>query len=275
VIYGYGTSISPATGLWNGIDLDNGMRFRGMHYSRLVRTSGRVRRGEIIAYSGATGYGKADWSADPNTGGAHVHGTLWPTHQTRFGYQPNGKPYTIDFMAHADLSGTAGSGSNPFEEDDMPLNDTDLQKISDKVAATIRDWVRFSVPGRDVTTFDTFVRDTYGTLDKLINAVRAIPGADVSAIAEEIWDFRMEHPLNPAAMVPARDFLRYEPAEHEGTRRAAAQQSAGIAAIQEVVAQLAAANGAVLDMAAVEAAAERGAREALADLKVTIEGVEG
>lgn len=113
-IYGYGSSIIPATGLWNGIDFTNGMRFRAMHYVDLVRTSGLVERGELIAYSGATGYGKKDWSKDPHTGGAHVHGTLWPTQVSRYGYQTvNGRrvPYTVDFMKYADLAATAG-GAN-------------------------------------------------------------------------------------------------------------------------------------------------------------------
>lgn len=115
VLYGYGESIIPATGLWNGIDLDNGQRFRAMHYSKLIRKTGRVKRGEIIALSGASGYGVWDWSSNPDTGGAHVHGTLWPTHASIYGYHPvSGLPYTIDFMKHADLGGTAGGGSTPL-----------------------------------------------------------------------------------------------------------------------------------------------------------------
>jgi murein DD-endopeptidase MepM/ murein hydrolase activator NlpD len=117
-IYGYGTSITPATGRWVGIDFANGQRFRAMHHSRLLRTSGKVFKGEtIIALSGASGYGKEDWSGDPNTGGAHTHATLWPTWETKFGYHwVNGKkvPYTIDFMEYADLSGVAGGGGIPF-----------------------------------------------------------------------------------------------------------------------------------------------------------------
>lgn len=115
-IYGFGTSIIPATGLWNGIDFTNGLRFRAMHYSDLVKTSGLVERGELIAYSGATGYGKKDWSKDPNTGGSHVHGTLWPTHESRFGYRRvNGKrvPYTVDLMQYVGGPQSAGGSSAP------------------------------------------------------------------------------------------------------------------------------------------------------------------
>lgn len=122
VIYGSGNSIVPATGRWVGIDLDSGQRFRAMHFSRLVRWSGdgkgRVKRGDLIAYSGASGYGDEDWSWNPNTGGSHTHVTLWPTHETKFGYHKvNGKdvPYTVDFMNY--VGGTSGGGTG--DEDDM------------------------------------------------------------------------------------------------------------------------------------------------------------
>lgn len=130
-IYGYGRDIKPATGLWNGIEFANGMSFRAMHYSDLIRTSGSVERGEPIAYSGATGYGDWDWSDNPATGGAHVHGTLWPTYTRRFGYQSNGKPWTVDFMAHVGGS-TAGVGSNTFQEDDMFTDEdrADLKSVA-------------------------------------------------------------------------------------------------------------------------------------------------
>lgn len=121
-VYNYGTSIVPPTGRWVGLDLDNGMRFRTMHLSRIVlsdsvlRNNGFVRKGQLIAYSGASGYGQENWENDPYTGGAHTHVTLWPTHETKFGYKSNGKPYTIDFMNYADPPGSgAGGGTNPIE----------------------------------------------------------------------------------------------------------------------------------------------------------------
>lgn len=117
-IYGFGNTIGPATGRWVGIDLDNGQRFRAMHFSRIVRSSGRVKRGDLIAYSGASGYGDEDWSWNPNTGGAHTHVTLWPTHESRYGYRKvNGKdvPYTIDFMNYVGGS-AAGGGVTPEPE---------------------------------------------------------------------------------------------------------------------------------------------------------------
>lgn len=124
VIYGYGTSVIPATGRWVGLHLENGMAWRAMHFSRLAKTSGFVRRGEVVGYTGASGYGSEFFGAsrvdDPEmirrTGGPHTHVTLWPTYDKRFGYNKlTGKPYTVDFMQYADTSGSAaGGGSTPI-----------------------------------------------------------------------------------------------------------------------------------------------------------------
>lgn len=115
VIYGYGNSIVPATGRWVGIHFQSGMAFRAMHLSRIVKFSGLVRRGDILGYSGASGYGVEDWSSNPNTGGAHVHVTLWPTIVKRFGYDSQGKPFTIDFMNFVGGS-SAGGGTGEWDE---------------------------------------------------------------------------------------------------------------------------------------------------------------
>lgn len=116
-VYGWGNSIIPATGRWVGLDLITGQRFRAMHFSRIelsqavLNRGGFVRKGEIIAYSGASGYGQENWENDPYTGGAHTHVTLWPTQETKFGYRPNGKPYTVDFMKYAEASGSSSGGN--------------------------------------------------------------------------------------------------------------------------------------------------------------------
>jgi len=133
-IWGSGESIAPATGRWVGINFDNGMSFRSMHHSRNRITSGRVSRGDVIAFSGASGYGEEDWSWNvAETGGAHVHITLWPTHDHRYGYQSYGVPYTVDFMNYVD-GALAGDGSSLFEGDE--LNDEQagmLKAINDAI----------------------------------------------------------------------------------------------------------------------------------------------
>ena len=120
VIYGYGTSIGPATGRWVGIDFDIGLRFRALHLSRVMRIGGRVKAGELIGYSGASGYGYEDWSKLRTMPDAHVHVTLWPSHVTRFGYQSDGRtPWTVDFMRYAATPAPAGPKPTTKEEDAM------------------------------------------------------------------------------------------------------------------------------------------------------------
>lgn len=136
-IYGYGNSIIPATGRWVGIDLDNGLRFRAMHFSRLERTGGRVARGDLIGYSGASGYGHEDWSHLPGMPGAHVHVTLWPTQVTRFGYKSDGRtPWTVDFMQYVGGEQAAGE-SKPKEWDEMATEDQIGKIVEQRVAAAV------------------------------------------------------------------------------------------------------------------------------------------
>ena len=74
--------IGPAHGRFVKINLDNGQAIRYLHLERrLCNVGQRLAYGEVFAESGATGYGEADWSWNvAETGGAHVHVTLFPTH---------------------------------------------------------------------------------------------------------------------------------------------------------------------------------------------------
>lgn len=82
-----GNSIHPATGRYVTIDLDDGRRVRYLHILRRhVNVGDRVQWGQHIADSGATGYGEEDWSWNvADTGGAHVHMTLFRNHSYTFG----------------------------------------------------------------------------------------------------------------------------------------------------------------------------------------------
>lgn len=216
VVYGSGNSIAPATGRWVGIDLDNGMRFRCMHLSRMVNLPRRVKRGQLIGYSGASGYGKENWENDPHTGGAHTHVTLWPTHASRFGYDRNGKPYTVDFMAYADNSSPASAGGSS-EEDDM--NDDDRNKLNFVYAALagpVNLGVEKTVWARPFG--EKAGEAYYGMFDVLLNVQATL-----------------------------------------------AKQAGVLAALQAALAQVAK-SGAVIDMKAIEAAAERGAKDVLSGL---------
>jgi murein DD-endopeptidase MepM/ murein hydrolase activator NlpD len=88
VIVDVKSTTSGATGRYVTIDMADGWRIRLLHLSRvLVRVGQRVSRGQEIAKSGASGFGK-DWGY-----GAHVHVTLWNRHGYVFGSNA-----TLDFV---------------------------------------------------------------------------------------------------------------------------------------------------------------------------------
>lgn len=154
VIYGYGESVIPATGRWVGIDFDNGMSFRGMHFQSIERRSGRVKRGDLIALSGSSGYGSEFFGAShvndaamiARTGGPHLHATLWPTHTKRYGYQADGTPFTVDIMNYIGGPQVGGNTTPTTEKDDeiMKLigNATDGYKFVDELGAD--NWAGFA-----------------------------------------------------------------------------------------------------------------------------------
>jgi murein DD-endopeptidase len=108
----------PATGRFVTIDLDDGRRVRYLHLSRWVSGMGinaRVSKGQTVGYSGASGYGSEFFGADSvgkipaNTGGPHVHATLWPTHAYRFGRYP--LTPTLDLELYIDKPAPTGGGA--------------------------------------------------------------------------------------------------------------------------------------------------------------------
>jgi hypothetical protein len=134
VIFERGGTLATATGRYITLDLNDGRRVRYLHLSRYANASRgtRVKRGDVIGYSGASGYGSEYFGATglsgipANTGGPHVHVTLWAGRFYQFGRYPL-EP-TLDFERYVGGS-TAVSGATPFpgtqpiieEEADMPL----------------------------------------------------------------------------------------------------------------------------------------------------------
>lgn len=97
------TSTSGATGRYVTIDLNDGYRVRFLHLSRsLVKVGQKVKRGQEVAKSGASGFGK-EWGY-----GAHLHVTLWNRHAYSFG-----KDATLDFARYvgADNDATPAGAS--------------------------------------------------------------------------------------------------------------------------------------------------------------------
>lgn len=119
-----GGGIVPATGRYVTIDLDDGNRVRYLHLSKQsVRAGQRVKRGDVIGLSGASGYGSEFFGASSlsripsNTGGPHVHVTLWPGHWQRFGATTSG---TIDIQQHISGPQLAGETSRPVTTPSKP-----------------------------------------------------------------------------------------------------------------------------------------------------------
>jgi hypothetical protein len=130
-------NISAATGRFITIDLDDGRRVRYLHLSQwLVKTGDRVFRGQIIALSGASGYGSEFFGGSSlatipaNTGGPHVHTTLWPTHAYSFGTNAS----TLDLELYTEKSpfATGGAVPLPIAEEEAEENDMRLMDAKDR-----------------------------------------------------------------------------------------------------------------------------------------------
>lgn len=111
--------IKAATGRYITIDLADGHRVRYLHLeSRLVNIGDRVEWGQQIGYTGATGYGESDWSWNvAETGGAHVHQTIFPNHAYVFGRYATLDPWPLTDTTKKD--------------ENMPLSNADLVAILD------------------------------------------------------------------------------------------------------------------------------------------------
>ncbi|QCG78325.1 lysin A [Microbacterium phage AloeVera] len=122
VIVDVKTSTSGATGRYITIDLNDGQRIRLLHLKSVVVGKGtRVTRGQLIAYSGASGFGK-EWGY-----GAHVHVTLWASHGYTFG-----KNATLDFFKQmgADNDGNMPVPSELVKAEQMFLNVAQGEKLT-------------------------------------------------------------------------------------------------------------------------------------------------
>lgn len=237
-IWGNGTSIAPATGRWVGINFDNGMSFRALHLSRLVRGSGRVSAGDLIAYSGATGYGEEDWSWNvAETGGAHTHVTLWPTWDHLYGYKSKGVPWTIDFMNYVGGS-AAGAGNNASSKRGflMALSDAQEGHVYDALMA----------PGGAYAKTDAIINIQRGEEIPRLDGIVARTDATNTTLGAII---EMLKELDPSK---SADIAAFEVKLRESEARtiaatAAAIQGSTVAIRAEIVTAIAGIEGSTLD----------------------------
>lgn len=154
-------SIVPATGRYITLDLDDGRRVRYLHLEDIyVGVGQRVAFGQVIGRTGATGYGESDWSWNVSqTGGAHVHMTLWAQQRYTFG-----RYATLDPQEY-------------IEEDDMGTlddNEENYQRIAKWIQRAFKWDVRSNGFGADSKLGPSVI-------DMLGNSVNAARAAEKAA----------------------------------------------------------------------------------------------
>lgn len=124
-----------ASGRFVCIDLDDGRRTRTLHLSAIkVRTGQRVKRGQVVALSGASGFGD-NWYYGP-----HAHQTLWSTQQYRFC-----STCTIDFAKYV---GSPTPPPQPPQEDDVPkLTKVGIDKKTPQRVTSDQEYIRLNDDG--------------------------------------------------------------------------------------------------------------------------------
>lgn len=144
VVTEVGGSIYPATGRYVRVNLDNGQGFRLLHLGpghSLKRVGQRVRRGEPLAISGASGYGSEYFGAKSpydaqmilNTGGPHTHLSLFPRWGSAYADTIDPEPWMMDPT-------TAGGGLSPLEPKEWDEMATE-QQIDQIVSEAKGDYV--------------------------------------------------------------------------------------------------------------------------------------
>ena len=173
-------------------------------------------------------------------GGGRVAATDWP-YNGRIGettIDAREKQIGLPYLGWTDnilgypiaIPTTAGGASTPLEEDDMPLSSQDLINILEAQFQVQQGTKNRTVSIKDALSAVFF----YG--DKL--------NADVASTPARVWGHPLQHSLakgsdgNPVA-VPAGDLLRYEPAEHEATRRAVAVVAGGDIDYERIASEIA------------------------------------
>jgi murein DD-endopeptidase MepM/ murein hydrolase activator NlpD len=134
------SSNSNATGRYVTIDLDDGRRTRTLHLSSInVSVGQRVTRGQLVAKSGASGYGD-DWYYGP-----HAHQTLWSCYCYNFC-----STCTLDFALYVGGSAVEPNqrvvGSSPANgRNDPSTNGPVTQSLDPGTVANMDGWINGEV----------------------------------------------------------------------------------------------------------------------------------
>lgn len=131
--------------------------------------------------------------------------------------------HVVDKQPWAAPASGGGNGA------DMPLNNDDLVAILNAKFSVAQGSTQKSVSIADA------LRAVYWYGDRVNALLESVP--------EDVWGHGLKHPLADRA-VPAGDLLRYEPAEHENTRRMIGGLSAAVAPdvdYEKIAAEIAAA----------------------------------
>lgn len=220
VVTEVGGGVVPATGRYVRVRLDNGQGFRLLHLGprhSLKRVGDRVKLGEPLAISGASGYGSEYFGASNpydaqmilNTGGPHTHLSLFPRWNAAYAETIDPEPWMMDPT-------TAGGGSSPLEPkewDEMATKEEIADLIRKNTNSPGYRLILMTVPGwegqhwhiwSDYTGIAVHVADA-SDLDRFTR-LEAEPGTMVNLIPSDLSQLkaryfdRINPPVTPASL---------------------------------------------------------------------------
>ncbi|MEV7608301.1 M23 family metallopeptidase [Microbacterium sp. NPDC089320] len=164
-------STTTATGRYLALRADDGNYIRYLHLqSSLVPLGARVSRGQVIAYSGASGFGS-------ETGyGPHVHVSLWI----------GGTPVQLGFTNSVDFENYVDPGPYPPPpEDPVPLHKSTTYSWNTVVREGV--WSRIPVTAGEffLAESSSAIKET-GDIALYIGAVGVTKGFQLRAVAESL-----------------------------------------------------------------------------------------
>ena len=170
-------TVSGAMGRRLTIDLNDGRRVSYLHLKSIhVALGARVKRGQLLGYTGASAWGK-EWGL-----GAHVHTTLWDRHAYSFGVNA-----TIDFEKHVGPDNDVAYNQDVANRQGF-LNDFRGERL-------VIDGLNGPNTHAAIKRYQTFLRDNgYG----YTGPIDGDWGNGTQAAHQKYWDKVHAKPTNPA-----------------------------------------------------------------------------